>query len=101
MFVEDPFGLVTATRELADPTAHAEVEDALHDGMSDMELEAKFAALEGGRGAGPGGCEGCRRPGGREDLRHLLRLVPRAEGRRRRAPAACATSTCGAAARAR
>jgi phage shock protein A len=34
----------------AEAAAHAEVEDALHDGMSDMELEAKFAALEGGRG---------------------------------------------------
>ncbi|MBW2528358.1 MAG: PspA/IM30 family protein [Deltaproteobacteria bacterium] len=36
----------------AEAAAHAEVEDALHDGMSDMELESKFAALEGGRGPG-------------------------------------------------
>jgi phage shock protein A len=33
----------------AEAAAHAEVEEALHDGMSDMELESKFAALEGGR----------------------------------------------------
>ncbi len=40
--------------------AHSEIEQALRgDGMSDMELEAKFAALEGGRGSsGAGGSGG-------------------------------------------
>ncbi len=38
--------------------AHAEVEEALNDGgMSDAQLEAKFAALEGGKG-GSGGAGG-------------------------------------------
>lgn len=39
----------------AEVAAHAEVEEALRDGgMSDSEIEQKFAALEGGRGGGPG-----------------------------------------------